>query len=71
MYQSHAGYSSIGLGCPETDAMVEAIRNRGSANGFYGARVSGGGSGGTVTIPLKNASLRLLQELAGVAELIV
>ena len=64
MYQSHTGYSSIGLGCPETDAMVEAIRKRGPGRGFYGARVSGGGSGGTVVVLLTASALPELRQLA-------
>ncbi len=36
MYQAHAGYSSIGLGCPETDAMVDAVRERGPGAGSTG-----------------------------------
>ena len=64
MYQSHAGYSSIGLGCPETDEMVEAVRVLGAAHGFYGARISGGGSGGTVVVFLKKSALPKLRTLA-------
>jgi L-arabinokinase len=64
MYQSHAGYSAMGLGCPETDAMVEAVRERGPDHGYYGARVSGGGSGGTVVVLLEVAALRELEALA-------
>jgi len=64
MYQSHAGYSSIGLGCPETDAMVDAVCKRGPGRGFYGARVSGGGSGGTVVVLLKTGALPELRRLA-------
>jgi galactokinase len=64
MYQSHAGYSSMGLGCPETDAMVDAVRQVGSEGGFYGARVSGGGSGGTVVVFLEERALPKLKELA-------
>jgi L-arabinokinase len=64
MYQSHAGYSSIGLGCPETDAMVDAVRERGPGRGFYGARVSGGGSGGTVVVLLQSGALPELRRLA-------
>jgi L-arabinokinase len=64
MYQSHAGYSSIGLGCPETDAMVDAIRERGPGRGFYGARVSGGGSGGTVAVLLRSGAVPELRRLA-------
>ncbi|KXU34715.1 hypothetical protein AXK11_07680 [Cephaloticoccus primus] len=64
LYQSHAGYSSIGLGCPETDAMVEAVRAQGARRGLYGARVSGGGSGGTVVVLLERESLPALTRLA-------
>lgn len=64
LYQSHAGYSSIGLGCLETDQMVEGVRALGVKNGFYGARVSGGGSGGTVVVLLKKSALPTLKKLA-------
>jgi L-arabinokinase len=64
LYQSHAGYSSIGLGCPETDRMVKAIRALGPQRGFYGARVSGGGSGGTVVVLLRKSALPALRRLA-------
>ncbi len=64
LHQSHAGYSSIGLGCAETDQMVAGVRGLGPAKGFYGARVSGGGSGGTVVVLLERASLPALGRLA-------
>ena len=64
MGASHRGYSTIGLGAAETDAMVEAVRRRGPAQGFYGARVSGGGCGGTVVVLLAAAALPDLQALA-------
>ena len=64
LFQSHAGYSSIGLGCPETDDMVAAVRELGPARGYNGARVSGGGSGGTVVVLLKQSLLPALRRLA-------
>jgi L-arabinokinase len=64
LYHSHAGYSAMGLGCPETDLMVQAVRQRGPDHGFYGARVSGGGSGGTVVVLLEATALPQLEELA-------
>ncbi len=64
MYESHAGYSAMGLGCPETDVMVQAVRERGPSQGFYGARVSGGGSGGTVVVLLDADALPELERLA-------
>ena len=63
LYASHAGYGAMGLGCPETDEMVDAIRALGPKRGFYGARVSGGGSGGTVVVLLEKKSLPKLQAL--------
>ena len=63
LYQSHAGYTSIGLGCPETDEMVAAVRALGPKHGFYGARVSGGGSGGTVVVLLQKAAIPMLRQL--------
>ncbi len=61
MLQSHAGYSALGLGSPETDQMVDALNTLGSEHGVYGGRSSGGGSGGTLVVLLKKipgASLR-------------
>jgi len=48
MMQSHESYSAVGLGNEFTDKIVDMVR--GHANGVYGARVSGGGNGGTVCI---------------------
>jgi L-arabinokinase len=50
MYESHASYSACGLGSPGTDLIVKLVRERGPAGGLYGARITGGGSGGTVAI---------------------
>jgi galactokinase len=50
LYESHDGYSRCGLGVPRTDEIVKAVRAAGPKCGLYGARVSGGGSGGTVVV---------------------
>lgn len=50
MYQSHASYSACGLGSPGTDMIVDLVRQEGRRHGLYGARITGGGSGGTVVI---------------------
>jgi L-arabinokinase len=50
MYQSHASYSACGLGSPGTDMIVDLVREEGRIHGLYGARITGGGSGGTVVI---------------------
>ena len=61
MVHAHLGYSSIGLGAPATDRIVaEATR----VAGVYGARVSGGGSGGTVVVLCTDAAVPVLQALA-------
>ena len=50
MYQSHASYSACGLGSAATDRIVELARAEGPGQGIYGAKITGGGSGGTVAI---------------------
>lgn len=50
MYQSHASYSACGLGAEGTDLLVSLARRAGAARGIYGAKITGGGSGGTVAI---------------------
>lgn len=50
MYQSHASYSACGLGAAGTDELVQLARKIGPAGGIYGAKITGGGSGGTVAI---------------------
>ena len=50
MYQSHASYSACGLGSPGTDMIVDLVREEGRIHGLYGARITGGGGGGTVAI---------------------
>jgi galactokinase len=50
MYASHASYSACGLGSDGTDALVALVRRAGRMSGLYGAKITGGGSGGTVAI---------------------
>ncbi len=50
MYQSHASYSACGLGSTGTDLLVALVRKLGAGNGLYGAKITGGGSGGTVAV---------------------
>jgi galactokinase len=50
MYASHASYSACGLGSDGTDLLVELVREAGPAGGLFGAKITGGGSGGTVVI---------------------
>lgn len=50
MYQSHASYGRCGLGSEGTDTLVRLVREVGARGGLYGAKITGGGSGGTVAI---------------------
>jgi len=50
MYQSHQSYTACGLGSEATDRLVELVREAGPAQGLYGAKITGGGSGGTVAV---------------------
>lgn len=49
MYQSHESYSRCGLGSPRTDEIVDLTRDK-SDEGIAGAKITGGGSGGTVCL---------------------
>jgi galactokinase len=64
MYQSHASYSACGLGSDGTDRLVELVREQGVAAGLYGAKITGGGSGGTVAILARRGSEGVIHELA-------
>ena len=50
MYESHASYSACGLGSDGTDRLVALAREGGSGRGIHGAKITGGGSGGTVAV---------------------
>lgn len=50
MYESHASYGRCGLGSRGTDRLVELVRSAAPAAGVFGARITGGGSGGTVAV---------------------
>ena len=50
MYASHQSYSACGLGSVETDRLVELVASAGPEQGLFGAKITGGGSGGTVAV---------------------
>src|SRR3954451_2394215 len=50
MYASHLSYTNDAmLGAPECDLLVQLVRDR-ERCGLYGAKITGGGSGGTVAV---------------------
>lgn len=55
MYLAHHGYSECGLGSEETDVLVSLVRSE-EASGLLGAKITGGGAGGTVAILAWNTS---------------
>jgi L-arabinokinase len=64
MYQSHASYSACGLGAVGTDRLVELVRAAGPAQGLYGAKITGGGSGGTVAVLARRGSRPAVERIA-------
>ena len=51
MFASHESYrNNCLLSVPDVDFLVDAVRTRGPRNGLYGAKITGGGSGGTVAV---------------------
>jgi L-arabinokinase len=68
MYASHASYSACGLGSDATDRLVALVREAGPSLGLYGAKITGGGSGGTVAVLAardKQSNVGLLAESYG------
>lgn len=68
MYESHASYVACGLGSPGTDRLVELVRAEGPAAGLYGARITGGGSGGTVAVLGRTDASAAIARVAGAYE---
>ncbi len=55
MYLSHRGYSECGLGSQQTDRIVQLVRAE-ESHGLYGAKITGGGAGGTVAVLGENST---------------
>lgn len=64
MYESHASYSACGLGSEGTDRLVELARRAGPSNGIFGAKITGGGSGGTVALLADASSGEVIRSVA-------
>ncbi len=50
MFQSYESYSACGLNSEGTDLLMMLVREAGSRQGLFGAKITGGGSGGTVAV---------------------
>jgi galactokinase len=63
MYQSHLGYSECGLGSEATDVLVGLCKEEGVKNGIYGAKITGGGAGGTVAILAEKSAKPVIEKI--------
>jgi L-arabinokinase len=63
MYQSHYAYTQCGLGAKATDYIVGLFRNEGVRNGIYGAKITGGGAGGTVAILAEKGASNIVHRI--------
>jgi L-arabinokinase len=73
MGESHASYSACGLGSDATDRIVALAMEAGPERGVYGAKITGGGSGGTVAVLARDDARDVVREIAaavGTPELI-
>ncbi|HEX5219490.1 MAG TPA: hypothetical protein VFZ59_07970 [Verrucomicrobiae bacterium] len=51
MYGAHESYrDNCQLSTDEVDFLVDTVRQRGAKHGLYGAKITGGGTGGTVAV---------------------
>jgi galactokinase len=64
MSGSHESYSACGLGSDGTDRLVELVKCGGPERGLFGAKITGGGSGGTVAVLGTSAAQDLVRDLA-------
>ena len=64
MYESHASYSACGLGSQGTDLLVEMVKATGVEQGLFGAKITGGGSGGTVAVLGERDAEAAVEEVA-------
>ena len=59
MYGAHQSYrNNCHLSTEEVDFLVESVRQRGVKAGLYGAKITGGGTGGTVAVFGKKEALK-------------
>ncbi len=63
MYQSHYAYSACGLGSNATDLLVRLCRTEGVERGIYGAKITGGGAGGTVAILAEKSAKPTIEKI--------
>ena len=61
MYASHQSYTALGLNSDGTDLLVDLVRKE---SGLFGAKITGGGSGGTVAVLGNQSSHAAIERIA-------
>ena len=64
MLGSHASYTMCGLGSDGTDRLVELALEYGPERGVFGAKITGGGSGGTIAVFATDGARQAIHEIA-------
>jgi galactokinase len=64
MLEAHASYGACGLGSDGTDRLVTLVTEAGPERGLFGAKITGGGSGGTVAVFGTDAARSAVREIA-------
>jgi L-arabinokinase len=64
MVESHESYGRCGLGSDGTDRLVALVAEAGAERGLFGAKITGGGSGGTVAILATDRAEPAVREIA-------
>lgn len=64
MYQAHESYNACNIGSDATDRLVALAREAGPAQGIYGAKITGGGSGGFVAMLARADAGSAVDEIA-------
>jgi len=64
MNASHASYGECGLGSDATDRLFDLVNETGPERGLFGARITGGGSGGTVAILGRRGADQIVRDIA-------
>jgi galactokinase len=64
MYEAHSSYTALGLNSSGTDLLVELVRKEGPRAGLFGAKITGGGSGGTVAVLGDQSSRAAIERIA-------
>jgi L-arabinokinase len=64
MHASHESYSACGLGSDATDRLVAMVAEAGPNAGAFGAKITGGGSGGTVAILGTDSAEPVVRDIA-------